>query len=138
MLWLMMQTSGASGSVARVESATLQQRLAHVPGNSRATGTREYAVYTPRGSGAGALSTLKSINVHERVHRRRRNDSGRFDARQCLQLRERSFERVLFRRCRGEESIRNGDVEGEAIFRFEAPRLLDQLPKILRCGHARG
>ena len=54
-----------------------------------------------------------------------------------LQLRERSFERALFRRGGGKESIGNGDVKSEAVFRFEAPWLLDQLPEILCRGDAR-
>jgi hypothetical protein len=54
-----------------------------------------------------------------------------------VKLRERSFERALFCRGGGKESIRNGDVKSEAVFRLEAPGLLDQLSEILCRGDAR-
>src|SRR5438552_1111667 len=63
--------------------------------------------------------------------------SGRVDSRQSLQLRERRFGRALFRRRGGKESIGNGDVKGQAVFRLETPWFLDQLPEILRRGNAR-
>src|SRR5207245_3688895 len=64
MLLLMMQTSGASAVSPALKSRPCNSAwpmLWKYPG----TGTREYAVYTPRGSGAGAPSALNSINVQD-------------------------------------------------------------------------
>src|SRR5947207_10260551 len=60
----MMQTSGASGpSLSRKPRPCSKGWLTlwKYPG----TGTREYAVKTPLGSGADAPSALNSINVHD-------------------------------------------------------------------------
>src|SRR5204863_9889974 len=62
-LWLTMQTSGASAASLALKSRPWRigcPMLRKYPG----TGTREYAVYTPRGSGAGAPSALNGIKVH--------------------------------------------------------------------------
>src|SRR6185369_6974329 len=63
MLWLTMQTSGESAVSLALKSRPCRigwPMLWKYPG----TGTREYAVYAPRGSGAGEPSALNNINVH--------------------------------------------------------------------------
>src|SRR5438874_6847524 len=102
-------------SVAGVEIAPLQQRLAH------ALEILGHGYARVGGVDAAWLRCGRPFGVEEhqcpgRVHWRRRNDRGGFDSGQSPQLRERSLERALLRRGGGKESIGNGDVKGEAAF----------------------
>ena len=122
--------------IARVKIAALQEWLAHALEIARHGNARVGRIHSAR-LGCGRAFCVEKHQRPRRIHWRWRHDGGGFDSGQCLQLSERSFERALFRRGGGEESIGNSDIKGEAVFRLEAPWLVDELPEILRCGDAR-